>query len=86
MASVLHWSVLCERCTHKTYLFFLTGAENAYKRNVSCDPSSTFCGAYDPTVDASNMNEFAHGAFRLFHANTPENVSFYDSCKSAYKI
>lgn len=60
---------------------YFTGSENAYRRDVSCDPSRTFCGEYDPTVDPSSLNEFAQGAFRLFHSNAPTTVGFYDSSK-----
>lgn len=61
---------------------FQTGKEAAERRNLSCSPDSGYCGRYDADVDPSNMNEFAHGAFRLFHANTPENVNFYNAGKN----
>lgn len=58
------------------------GWDVATRRNVSrpnnADDSYGY-DFYDDQLDASNMNEFGVGAFRLFHANTPVNINMYDA-------
>lgn len=32
-------------------------------------------------MNGGTSNEFSHGAFKLFHANIPDLINFYDDSK-----
>lgn len=60
------------------------GFDIATRRNVSrpfnADDSFGH-DFYDEYLDASNMNEFGVGAFRVFHTNTPFDINMYDESR-----
>lgn len=60
------------------WLPLFVGAMVAERRGVSCPGGDSCRGRYNAYVDPSNLNEFAAGAYRLYHSNVPMNVNFYD--------
>lgn len=50
------------------------GCEVAKRRHVS----STCRTYYDERVNGASMQEFSTGVFRVFHANTPNDICLYD--------
>lgn len=65
------------------------GLDVITRRNVSrpCNADQSFgFDFYDEHLDASNMNEFGVGVFRLFHTNTPVNINMYDKSRLSKNI
>lgn len=63
------------------WLPLFVGREAAERRAVSCPlGAESLCrGRYDPTLDPSTLNEFAHAAFRVFHVHIPGQMNLYDA-------
>lgn len=65
------------------WLPLFVGTDVAEQRGVSCPAGGDCRGRYDPNTDPSNLNEFAAGAYRMYHANIPELVNMYDQSECA---
>lgn len=50
------------------------GHKAAQRRHVSGKSRSH----YDPQANGASMQEFSSGVFRVFHANTPDDINMYD--------
>lgn len=60
------------------WLPLYVGREEAERRGVACPKGGRCRGRYDERVNPSTVNEFAVGAFRMFHVNLPARTNFYD--------
>lgn len=58
------------------FLLFPKGADLCQKYKLTCRPNTAGCDGYDDSLDASSYTEYAHGAFRLFHANVQPTFYF----------
>lgn len=65
-----------EHLIYNEWLVTLVGREFLESRNLTGCSSDEESGAYDASVDASNMDEFAHASFREFHTYIPGYVNF----------
>ncbi|KAJ6643964.1 Peroxidase [Pseudolycoriella hygida] len=70
-------TALYQRLVYNEWLPIILGEAESRDRQLSCDPSKENCGKYDPSVDPSTTNEFAHGAFRWLHAFIPSTINLY---------
>ena len=55
--------------------FISPGKDYTISKGITCYPSKQDCGKYDERVNPSNMNEFAHGAFRYLHKLIPGTIN-----------
>lgn len=65
-----------EHLIYNEWLPAFVGREYSESKNLTCRREDDVCGAYDATVDASAIAEFAHASFRLFHTYVPADVNF----------
>lgn len=64
-----------EHLIYDEWLPTFVGREFLENKNLTGCSSDGTNGAYDASVDASNMDEFAHASFRLFHTYIPGYVN-----------
>lgn len=70
---------------HAWIRFAFPGPDYCRRKNLTYDRRATHCGQYDPNIDASVNNEFAHGAMRKFHSYVPKIVNLYSENGRKFK-